>query len=110
MTDIQTITQCLFEPDDIVELRCIRNKDVIQRWVYANALSAMTSQLQAWNQEGYNIYYGVCTEPGRSNNHDTPKCIHNHLSTMIPSNISPVYSIGMRCRVHQFAKTGKSQT
>jgi hypothetical protein len=60
MTDIQTIITCLFEPDDIVELRCIRGKeDVIKRWVCAKELPSMTEKLTAWNQQGYNIYYGV---------------------------------------------------
>lgn len=59
LRDIQTIIRCLFEPDDIVELRCIRNQEVIQRWVYARELPAIAEKLTAWNQQGYNIYYGV---------------------------------------------------
>lgn len=48
----------IFEPEDIVELRCIRGRDVVKRWTTAADLPDMAEELHDLNQQGYNIYYG----------------------------------------------------
>ena len=63
MNDIRTITNTLFEPGDIVELRCIRGKrpnaQIQQRWTTAEELPSIADELASLNKQGYNVYYGV---------------------------------------------------
>jgi hypothetical protein len=65
---LETLAAALFEPDDIVELRCIRGRDIHQRWTPAGRLSSLAGALGGLNRQGYNIYFGPNPrrEPGRS--------------------------------------------
>lgn len=62
MSDLEKITQILFDPDDIVELRFIRGKnpkvEIKKFWTLAKDLPSLADRLKASNQAGYNIYYG----------------------------------------------------
>jgi len=56
---LQTYSQLIFEPDDIVELRLIKvDTKPIQRWVKAKELPGQVENLTQLNQQGYNIYAG----------------------------------------------------
>ncbi len=58
-TQLQTYSQMLFEPDDIVELRLIKaGAKPIQRWITAKELPEQAAMLSRFNQNGYNIYAG----------------------------------------------------
>jgi len=57
--DLLTISRYLFEPKDIVEFRCIRDRDVVKRWTTAVEMIQLANELTALNSNGYNIYYGV---------------------------------------------------
>lgn len=62
MKDISIITETLFEPSDIVELRCIRGKtpdvQIKKLWTTAAMLPDMADELHELNEQGYNIYFG----------------------------------------------------
>lgn len=58
LEDIQTLTETLFDPDDIVEIRCIKGRQIAKRWAQAASLSEMACELDELNRRGYNIYYG----------------------------------------------------
>ncbi len=57
--DLLTISKYLFEPKDIVEFRCIRERDVVKRWIAADEMIQLANELAVLNSNGYNIYYGV---------------------------------------------------
>lgn len=58
-TQLQTYSQMLFEPDDIVELRLIKaGAKPIQRWITAKELPEQAETLAQLNRQGYNIYAG----------------------------------------------------
>ncbi|HML73585.1 MAG TPA: DNA-primase RepB domain-containing protein [Anaerohalosphaeraceae bacterium] len=63
MSDLQIITDTLFEPDDIVEIRCLRKldkgNDTEHYWASAKDLSSLADELAELNRQGFNIYYGV---------------------------------------------------
>ena len=50
----------LFEPDDIVEIRCLRKNPNGYKpfWVFAKDLPDMYDELHALNEQGYAIYCG----------------------------------------------------
>ena len=49
----------LFEPDDIVGVRCFGGGPVVEKWIRAQKLSNLADDLQALNKRGYNIFAGV---------------------------------------------------
>ena len=61
-SDLAAFTAMLFEPDDIVEIRCIRGKapntQIEKRWTIAHTLPNMADELTALNQQGFNVYAG----------------------------------------------------
>lgn len=64
-TDIQIIISTLTEPDDIIELRCIKKGEKIKSfWTLAADVPSMHDELQRLNMEGYNIYWGVNPRKG----------------------------------------------
>lgn len=62
MNDLHIISQTLFEPSDIIELRCIRGKapdvQIKKLWTTAAAVPSMLGELHELNMQGYNIYFG----------------------------------------------------
>lgn len=62
MSDIQTITDALFEPGDIVELRFIKGKapnaQIRKQWAFAEDLPGMADKLNTLNRQDWNIYFG----------------------------------------------------
>jgi hypothetical protein len=63
MTDLQTLSATLFEPGDLIELRCFKKlpdgkTDIIQFWVRASNVLAMQNTLHGLNQQGYNLSFG----------------------------------------------------
>ena len=77
--DLLTISRYLFEPKDIVEFRCIRNRDVVKRWTTADAMTKLANELTTLNSDGYNIYYGVNpreeSEKSGDNNVKLARCL-----------------------------------
>ena len=65
---LETVAAALFEPDDIVELRCIGPRAVHRRWTAAGRLASLAGELARFNRQGCNIYFGPNPRrgPGRS--------------------------------------------
>lgn len=65
MTDqIAKFVRCVYEPDDVVEIRALRKGEdgrtqTRKRWIRAKALAAATPELVALNQQGFNVYVGA---------------------------------------------------
>ncbi len=71
LQNIQTLAKKLFDADDIVEVRCIKERQIVKRWSLAASLSQMAGELWELNQQGYNIYYGVNPRTAHGKSGDT---------------------------------------
>ena len=54
----------LFEPEDVVEIRCLGAGKPVKRWTLAKDLPELYSELHALNAQGYNIYFGANPRKG----------------------------------------------
>lgn len=62
VTDLQKFISVLWEPDDLVEIRCFdpdRGPRVETDWVFAEDLPDIAQTLQKWNDQGLGIYAGI---------------------------------------------------
>ena len=63
MNDLQIISRVLFEPSDIIEIRCIKGQrpNSVSRslWCTAAELPSKGEQLDRLNKQGWNLYFGV---------------------------------------------------
>jgi len=70
MTDqIRQFVECVYEPDDTVEIRAIGKRDgeraqIHKQWTRAGALSEQASDLAALNRQGFDVYVGLNARTG----------------------------------------------
>lgn len=57
--DIRNYILCVFDHDDLVELRCIHGEFVEHDWIRARELGLHVERLRNLNSKGFNIYIGV---------------------------------------------------
>jgi len=62
---VQSVVQCLFADEDVVEWRAIGSGPVQRGWALARDLPALSDRFTDLNGRGYNIYLGI-----------NPRCRH----------------------------------
>ena len=55
---VKQFVECVYEPDDWVELRALKNGGARKWWKPAHALLSIVSELETLNRDGWNIYVG----------------------------------------------------
>src|SRR5688572_5551330 len=65
--EVAHYVDCVFEPGDIVEVRCLRKRDgkpdVNQGWHIASSLVTRIGPLTKLNNDGWNVYVGANPRP-----------------------------------------------
>lgn len=64
-SQLEYFVGCIFEPGDWVEIRALRDEQVRKLWSPANKLQNQAEQLQKFNEEGFNINFGVNPRKGQ---------------------------------------------
>jgi|GEM_PF-3292137 len=56
---VQQFVSCLYEPDDVVEVRALKNGAACKFWYRARHLTAVVPDLERLNRDAWNVYVGV---------------------------------------------------
>lgn len=57
--DLRRYCETVFEPGDVIELRLLGKGAPVKLWTLAEKLPSMCTELERYNQQGYNVYAGA---------------------------------------------------